>query len=85
MEATDALARILTELLIENATMKSLLKTKQTVGLAEILTSAKADPTKQLRARELATKLKDALSQEAALEQLMEKIAETSDQSNLRS
>lgn len=82
MEATDMLTRILSELLIENSTMKALLK-NATPKIDEILRAAKADPVRQRKALELAARVKAALTEEAALEQLMEKIAGTSAIRNL--
>ena len=46
MEATDAAIKMLTELLIENYTMKALLREKVS-DLDEILCNAKADPERQ--------------------------------------
>jgi len=81
LEVTDALTRALRELLIENATMKALLRGKVD-DLSAILSAAKADPEKQRKAAELVAPLKTAISDEVAVERIMQRIAETSEGKN---
>jgi len=64
----------MSELLIENMTMKELLKGR--TNLQEILRNAKADPNKQQHVREILAPLGDAICDEVAVEQLFQKIAE---------
>jgi len=79
MEAMDAIVKMLTELLIENSTMKALLKeTAPSLNLNEILHTAKADPEKLRKVESLMADLRTALSHEAAVEDLMARIAATS-------
>jgi len=64
----------MSELLIENTTMRKLLKEK--TDLQEILRNAKADPMKQQQVRKMLASLRDGISDEAAVEQLFQRIAE---------
>jgi hypothetical protein len=77
METTDALRIILTELLIENATMRKLLK-GQLVDLDTVLRNAKQDPRMRREAGELAADLGTALNKEVDLERMLEQIGEAS-------
>lgn len=77
METTDALRIILTELLIENATMRKLLK-GQFVDLDTVLRNAKQDRRMRREAGELAADLGTALNKEVDLEQMLEQIGEAS-------
>jgi hypothetical protein len=75
METTDALRIILTELLIENATMRKLLK-GQVLDLDTVLRNAKQDPRMRREAGELAADLGTALNKEVDLERMLEQIGE---------
>ena len=77
METTDVLRIILTELLIENATMRKLLK-GQFVDLDTVLRNAKQDRRMRREAGELAADLGTALNKEVDLEQMLEQIGEAS-------
>ncbi|MGA9304272.1 MAG: hypothetical protein WBW31_02595 [Candidatus Sulfotelmatobacter sp.] len=78
MEATDALAVMLTDLLIENSVMKRLLR-DATPKLDLILRSAKTDQQRRQKVEEeLIIPLRRALANEADLEQMMQRIAESS-------
>ncbi len=82
MEATDALTVMLTDLLIENSVMKRLLR-DATPNLNLILQGAKADQQRrQKMEEELVIPLRRALANEADLEQMMHRIAESSNNEN---
>jgi hypothetical protein len=82
MEAIDTLMTMLTDLLIENSTMKSLLK-GDVPNLNVILRNAKTDQQRRQKTEEgLIIPLRRALANEADLEQMMQRIAEASDDKN---
>jgi hypothetical protein len=82
MEATDALTTLLTDLLIENSTMKRLLR-DNVPDLDSILCEAKTDEQgRQKISEQLVIPLRRALVSEADLDQVMQRIAESSNNEN---
>jgi phage shock protein A len=76
MAIMDAVINAMSELLIENKAMRQLLKER--ADLQETLRAAKADPENQRRVREMLAGLGTAISDEAAAERIMQRIAERS-------
>jgi len=81
MEATDALMTMLAELLIENSVMRALLK-NGIPDLDVILRDAKANQQRRRKAEELIVKVREALANETDLEEMMQRIAESSNNEN---
>ena len=82
MEATDVLTAMLTDLLIENSTMKGLLK-DNVPNLDVVLRNAKANRQRRQKIEEeLIIPLRGALGKEADLDRMMQRIAEGSDDKN---
>ena len=74
MEVIESVINAISELLIENRTMKKLLRGGAT-DLDKILRDAKADPEAQRRVEMLLSPLRTAIGDEVAVEQFFQDIA----------